>query len=181
MVKWINDKIWSTIGWSRSCSSGLGQYKGKGSRLSCSSIGARSSKKRDGKSWVNECLLLSSSQSIPGSFVLGSSIQVLKWPVPVGGMKERTHVRPRMWTVSRMNSGSLETWDLQVTWDCIPYWGIFFFFFHSFLFLFFFSTHISMRETEASKAGQASINMTGRQVIFKILGTMEVIKVFDLF
>lgn len=38
-----------------------------------------------------------------------------------------------------------------------------------------------MRETEASKAGQASINVLGRWVIFKIPGTMVVIKAFDLF
>ena len=57
-----------------------------------------------------------------------------------------------------------------------------FFSFFSFVFVFvFLSTHIIMGEIEVSKAGQSSINMPGGQAVFKILGTMEVIKAFDLF
>lgn len=42
-------------------------------------------------------------------------------------------------------------------------------------------THIIVGEIEVSKAGQASINVLGRRVIFKTLGTTAVIKAFDLF
>lgn len=149
------------------------QEERKEGRWSCISTRAGSSNKQDGRSWVNVCLLLNGSQSIPMvlswelPLVLKLSILLGRNQADLGWAMDVDYLRNALC--------SLGARDLQVTLDWVPYWGGYCWFL-CFVFL---RIHIIMGEE--SKAEQASINVPGRRVIFKGLGTMVVIKAFDLF
>lgn len=127
--------------------------------------------------WSQWILAFKGFPEHPGDFVLGSSTLVLK-PLVSLGTWEKTHVRP--WVYFLRNELWLP-WGLGLANDMRQETILSCF---SFLFkkiLNVLSKHIIMRKIEGSKAGQASINVLGRGIVFKILGTIVVIKAFDLF